>query len=461
MKYWIITYGCQMNESDSKRIASILEEIGYSPSAKIEKADLIVANMCSIRQSAVDRVYGLAENIKKLKSKNKKIKSLLTGCILKEDKEKLKSRFDLVLSIKDLPKWPTYLGFKGKELKIGSYLEIKPKYNSNFSVSIPISSGCNNFCSYCVVPFTRGRLTCRPYQEILEEVKQAVGEKDNSIKNENKVVSNGAREIWLLGENVNDYRSRINTNKSRIDTDKERISANELNFAGLLKMVNNVPSNFWIRFTSPHPANFSPEVIEAIAKLGKITPYLNLPLQSGDDEILRRMNRGYTAEEYIEIVEKIRQMFERWRRDLEKEVAISTDIIVGFPGETEKQFEQTARLMERIKFDMAYIAEYSPRPGTAAFRMKDSVPHQEKEKRRKILNEILKKTALEKNKKFIGKEIDVLVREKKGGFLIGKSRHYKTVKFQGKSNLIGQFLKVKITKATPWGLEGKQNKNDK
>jgi tRNA-2-methylthio-N6-dimethylallyladenosine synthase len=219
-------------------------------------------------------------------------------------------------------------------------------------------------------------------------------------------------------------------------------------------MVNDIPGDFWIRFTSPHPKNFSDELIETMAKCQKVTPYLNLPVQSGDDEILKKMNRNYTIKEYKNLIEKIRKAFKKYRKGLEREVAISTDVIAGFPGETEKNFQNTVKLFEEIRFDMGYIAKYSPRPGTVAEKMEDNVPKEEKERRWEILTEILKETALEKNKTFIGKEIEILPEEFKKGFLIGKSRHYKTVKFKGNKNLIGKFVKVKIIDALPWGLKG-------
>jgi tRNA-2-methylthio-N6-dimethylallyladenosine synthase len=304
-------------------------------------------------------------------------------------------------------------------------LKEKPSYTNNFSAFVPISSGCNNFCSYCVVPFTRGSLICRDHKEILKEVK--------------KVVQRGFKEIWLLGQNVNEYLSPTDT---------------LIDFHKLLKMVNEIEGDFWIRFTSSNPKNFSDELIKTMAKCPKVTPYLNLPVQSGDNEILKRMNRPYTVEEYKNLIAKIRSAFKKYRKGLERKVAISTDIIVGFPGETKKHFKNTVKLLKEIKFDMAYIAQYSPRPGTAAEKMEDNVPREEKERRWKILTEILKKTALEKNKKFIGKEIEVLPEECKNGFLIGKSRHFKTVKFKGGKNLIGQFVKVKIINTLSWGLYG-------
>ncbi len=438
MKYFLITFGCQMNKSDSERIANLLEEMNYQKASKENEADLIIVNMCSVRQSAVDRVYGLAKKFKKLKTENSKLKTLLTGCISKRDFKKFKKFFDIILPIKTLPKWPKLL----KKEKIyfypdqrdekfnkefdAFYLSLKPKFSKNFSVFIPISTGCDNFCTFCIVPFVRGPLICRDHKEILKETKEAI--------------ENGAKEIWLLGQNVNDYYSP---------------TQDSIDFAKLLKMVNEIEGNFWIRFTSPHPKNFSDELIETLAKCQKITPYLNLPLQSGDDEILKRMNRNYTTKEYENIIRKIRKAFKKYRRGLEREVAISTDIIVGFPGETEKNFKNTLKFFKKMKFDMAYIAKYSPRPGTAAEKMANDVPNEEKEKRWKILNQILHKIALERNKKFKRKTIEVLVEEKKDRFLIGKSRHYKTVKFEGERNLIGEFKKTKIVKVDSFGLNGK------
>jgi len=450
-----------MNKSDTERIAAVLEKMEYQKTSNENEADLILVNMCSVRQSAVDRVYGLSKKIKKLKTKNNKLKTILTGCISNLDLKKFQNFFDYILSIKALSKWPEFLKKEkfyyypnprdekfSKEFE-GCYFKVKPKYSKNFSVFIPISTGCNNFCSFCIVPFVRGPLICRCHEEILDEVKSAI--------------ENGAKEIWLLGQNVNRYRSN---SKFKIQNSKI------IDFAELLRRVNQIEGNFWIRFTSPHPKDFSDELIETMAKCQKIAPYLNLPIQSGDDEILRRMNRPYNVSYYKNLIKKIRAAFKKYRKapkqnkfatgqGLEKEVAISTDVIVGFPGETKKQFLNTIKLFKGIKFDMAYIARYSPRPGTAALRLKDDISLKEKERRYKILTEILKKTALEKNKKFIGKEVEALPEEEKNGFLIGKSRHYKTVKidlkpkaYNLKPNFIGNFIKVKIIDALPWGLKG-------
>ncbi|MBZ9573050.1 radical SAM protein, partial [Patescibacteria group bacterium] len=243
-----------MNKSDSERITTVLEDKGYLPASKIDEADLIVVNMCSVRQSAVDRVYGLLPKFKKLKAK-----TVLTGCILKEDRKKFKKEFNSIWDMKD-------------------YFNITPKCQTNFRAFIPISNGCNNFCAYCVVPYTRGPSVCRDHKEILKEAKNAA--------------QKGFKEIWLLGQNVNDYHSPTNS---------------KINFPKLLKMINDTPGNFWIRFTSPHPKNFTDELIGFLAKSEKVAKYLNLPVQSGDDKILKKMNRPYTIKQYKNLVKKIRK----------------------------------------------------------------------------------------------------------------------------------------------------------
>ena len=471
-KYHLITFGCQMNKSDSERIAAVLENIGYKPASKINEANLIVVNMCSVRQSAVDRVFGKCQKLVKLQTLNPKLKTILTGCLLKEDRKKFRDKFDLILDIKDLPQWPPILSKKHYNIttlqQYNNYLQLRPKYQSRFSTLIPISNGCDNFCSYCVVPYVRGRLVCRPAKEIIEEIKNLVKREVNPIRN---MISNGAREIWLLGQNVNSYNSLIcanagtNLRKYSWKFAPKLAQIREVNFPKLLKMANDVPGDFWLRFTSPHPKDFSDELMETMAGCRKITPYLNLPVQSGDNKILRKMNRDYTAGEYKNLVKKIRKTFAKIRGKFPP-ISISTDVIVGFPGETKKQFEATLKLFKEIKFDMAYIAKYSPRPGTAAAKLKDSVSKQEKERRYKVLTEILKETALKNNKKYINKIVDVLPEYKKGEWLVGKTKTYKTIKIRMTKSkyqinakiqnpkLIGKFIKVRVIKALSWGLGG-------
>lgn len=429
-----------MNKSDSERIATALESIRYQPASKIEQADLIVVNMCSVRQSAVDRVYGLDKKFIELKKQNPKLKTVLTGCVLLPDKNKLKKQFNLIFDIKNLTKLSKILcsPFIIPRSNALEYFSVPPASDSPVSAYVPIMTGCNNFCAYCVVPYVRGREISRPAQEIINEIKE--------------LIKKGYKEIILLGQNVNSYKDR------------------NIDFPKLLKSINNLPGKFWIRFLTSHPKDLSDELIEIMTKGEKITEYLHLPVQAGNNQILKKMNRDYTVEYYKNLIRKIRKNispapFSDNASHFSKNaslnrcgISISTDIIVGFPGETKKQFKQTVKLMKWAEFDMAYTAQYSPRPMTAASKLNDDVPKEEKKKREKILTKILKKTALKNNKRYVNKTIEVLIQEKtKDNSFLGKTRTFKNVKIKNpKGSLkIGQFVKVKITGATPWGLEGR------
>lgn len=421
-KYHIITYGCQMNWSDSERFAGALECLNYEKASSLEDADLIVINACSVRQSAVDRVWGQTKKILELKKK-KNVKAILTGCVLEQDKTKFKERFDVIMKITDIPKLPEILGEEDKiklfqdQISQYSYLNVKPKYGNNFRAYVPISTGCNYFCTYCVIPYTRGLEKVRPVDEIMSEVEE--------------LVKNGYKDIWLLGENVNSYQYK------------------NVNFAKLLRKINSLKGKFWIHFVSPNPKDFTDEQIDTIAKCKKIGKYVNLPLQSGNPEVLKRMRRRYDIKKYIYIAKTLRKKV--------PELCLSTDVIVGFCGETRKEFEDTKKMFELIKYDMAYISEYSERKGTVAAKIyKDNVSHREKERRKKILNKILEKTALYRNKKYVGKVMEAIPDEYKDGYLVGKLHNWKTVKFKAGVNwqrMIGEFVKVRITEALPWGLK--------
>lgn len=427
-KCHLTTFGCQMNKSDSERIAAKLRGLKYEITANVDEADLIIINMCSVRQSAVDRVYGRFKQFKKIKRQNPNLKTMLTGCILPSDLKKFKKYFDYILSIKTLPLWQQALSknrfhcYPSQRTQRFNthYLKNPPCYQNNFSAYVPISIGCDNFCSYCVVPYTRGPLISRPTKDILAQIKN--------------LVKKGFKEIWLIGENVNSYQW------------------NKIDFPELLKMANKIPGDFWISFTSSHPKDFSDKLIKAMKQCGKVTDYISLPIQSGDNKILKAMNRPYKVNDYKKIVKKIRKTIPN--------VYLSTDIIVGFPGETKEQFANTVKLFKELEFDMAYIAEYSPRRGTTAFKMKDNVSQKEKQQRREALTKILEKTAIAKNKKYIGETIEVLVSDViKGKFLVGKTKNYKTVKIVNlparikPQELIGKIAKVKIIGVIPWGLQ--------
>lgn len=420
-----------MNKSDSERLATILEVAGYEKSAE-EEADLIIVLACSVRQSAIDRIWGKINQWNHWKEK-KPLLTILSGCVTSEDKKKFRNKFDYILTIDELTAKPLQLISLLKEklpnniLHIAGYFSIHPKYESSFQAYVPISTGCNNFCTYCVVPYTRGREKSRPANEIISEVKE--------------LVAKGYKEITLLGQNVNSYGPAGKTTNQT--------------FINLLKKIDAIPGDFWFFFITNHPKDMSGELIQTLPKLKKAGHYIHLPVQSGDDEILKRMNRHYTASHYLNLVKKIRESL--------PDVCLSTDIIVGFPGETKVQFQNTTIVMEQSRFDMAYIAQYSPRSGTAADKLKDDVPKQEKKQREKILTEILKKTALKNNQKYIGKIVDALVVQKlpnRGGSAadrpryLAKTRTFKNIKFQANANLTGQFIKLKITHADIWGLEG-------
>lgn len=450
-----------MNKSDSERIAAVLERAGFKPSLaaapllgsakgggeKEEIADLVIFNMCSVRQSAVDRVAARIQKLKqKAQNRGQKTKILLTGCILDKDKRKLQKFCDKTFAINELQKLPALLekiGFKirnAAEKSVEHYLQAAPEYQSNVIAYVPIMTGCNNFCAYCVVPYVRGREISRPAEDILCEAKN--------------LIKRGTKEIWLLGQNVNSYGIEPKSQTPKAKTTAQKLKL--IDFPKLLKMVNDIEGDFWIRFTSSHPKDLTDETIETFAKCRKVAPYFNLPIQSGDNGILKAMNRPYTVEMYKTLIKKARKAFRKYRQGIEKELAISTDAIVGFPGETKKQFENTKKVFHKIGFSAAYISRYSPRPQTAASKLKDNVSSQEKKKREKELLKIVEKTALDFNKRFLNKTVDVLALKEKNGFYFGKTRHYQTIKFPtaGK-NLLGNFIKIKVVKATPYGLEGK------
>jgi len=413
MKYHIITFGCEMNKSDSERIATTLQKEGLSPTDTLSEADIVIINACAVRQSAMDRVYGQVKKIENLKKKNPDIKAGVTGCLLEKDRKKLKEKYDFVFNIKNLSELPKILNISQKTEDINSYLDIKPDRDSSFSAFVPIMNGCNNFCAYCAVPYTRGRERSRPIEKVIDEVR--------------KLAKKGYKEIWLLGQNVNSYEPT--------------------SFADLLYKIEEIKGDFWIRFTSPHPKDFTDDLIEAMANCEKVTPYLNLPLQSGDNEILKKMNRNYTVEDYKKIVKKVKNKI--------PDITLSTDIIVGFPGETKEQFQNTTSLFKEIEFDMAYIAKYSERPGTEAAKMEDNVTLEEKKRRERVLTQLLSKTALKNNKKWIDKKDKVLFDQLKNNTLIGKTRHYKTIKIESDSKeFIGKIKEVKIKEAKPFGLKG-------
>lgn len=426
--YHIITIGCQMNKADSERLASFLEKNKLKSIDNFRQADLAVINTCGVRQSAEDRVYGLVNQIKKY---NPTAKIVVTGCLSRREDvhERLAGRVDVFLpasAMTDILKLlekrilKSRLALDEVRLMQGEkYLTILPKYQNEFSAFVPIGNGCNNFCSYCVVPYARGREVYRSATAIIKEVCA--------------LATKGYKEITLIAQNVNSYQS------------------GEYNFPKLLNRLAVIKGDFWLRFSSSHPKDVSPELIAVIKNQAKICPHLHLAVQSGDDEILQAMNRKYTATHFLSLVDKLRQA--------RPGIAISTDVIVGFPGETKRQFNNSVKLFKQAAFDLAYISRYSPRPGTVSALLKDNVSLAEKKRREQALDLVLKETATANNSAYQGQTVRVLIEgtNKKGRYY-GKTGSYKNVlitgDYQARSRFVGCFVAVKINKFQAFGLEG-------
>lgn len=451
MKYYLWILGCAMNYSDAERLASVLESLGYSRTENESGADLIVVLACSVRQKAIDKIYGKTKAWVKLKLVNRNLKLIITGCVLEKDKPKMRETFDAIIPIGNINELPLLLvslrgaegdaaisktnrsprpnGLAMTKPEYDDYLSIPPNYQLSYRAYIPIMTGCDNFCTYCAVPYTRGREKSRPAEEIIKEVRS--------------LIKRGYKEITLLGQNVNSYA----VNKKDI---RQNTKGNQ--FAKLIKEIDKVPGDYRVYFYSNHPKDMSEELIETLSKLKHFPHYIHLPLQSGNNEILKKMNRHYTKKQYLDLVAKIKKAM--------PDVTLTTDIIVGFPGETEKEVTDTVNVMEKAKFDMAFLAQYSPRPGTVSAKMTDDVPKAEKVRREKISQQILAKTVLENNRKLVGKIVPVLIDEEKNGKLYGRTEGYKVVGISSKPRAqspelkIGQFVNIKITKAESWKLLG-------
>ena len=362
-----------MNYSDSERIATVLENLGFQEASLINEATLVIINTCGVRQMAEDRVYGLVHNLR-FKNKDLGFKIILTGCLAdrKNVYRKLKDKVDLFVDIKNFRK-DVKKFLKSYILNLNScqdnsarsYLSIKPKYKKSYFAYVPIMTGCNNFCAYCVVPYARGREISRDSGEIIKEIKG--------------LIKKGYKEIMLLGQNVNSYQFIDKNSSAEALAKADRI----ITFPKLLKKIIAIPGSFKISFMTSHQKDMSDELIDIIAQSPKISKTIHLPVQSGDSQILKKMNRKYSATHYLNLIKKIRQKI--------PSVRISTDIIVGFPGETKKQFENTVKLCQKVGFVKSYTSQYSPRPGTAAAKLNDNIPKAEKKRRWKILDEMINK----------------------------------------------------------------------
>ncbi len=442
--YHLTTYGCQMNHSDSERIHTYLQSNGFSSGDK-NKADILIFNACSVRQSAIDRVLGQIHNAKKNKAKSPLV--VVTGCLLPEDRKKLSQQKNIILDIKNLPHWidtlAKHIKIDKKKIKptgnLKSYFKIQPQHSSNYSAYIPIMTGCNNFCSYCAVPYTRGREQSRPANDILKEIQN--------------LIRQGYKEIILLGQNVNSYHGSLKQN-SKNKNYKIKNSKN-ITFPQLLKKIDNLKGDYWLNFYSSHPKDLSTALINCYKTCRHLTPYLHLALQSGSKKILQAMNRHYTPTHYKKLIQQLRKT--------NSHIAVSTDIIVGFPGETKKDFQATNKLIKDIGFDMIYISQFSPRPNTAAAKLTDNITKLEKKNRDKLLTKTFATTALKINQQFIGQTIKVLIDRIEKNNIFGHTNQFKRVKIINNTTtncqrLIGNFVDVNITRVTSWRLEGKLKK---
>ncbi len=446
LKYAILTMGCQLNENDSEKISGMIEQMGYKKTENPKEADLNLFNTCCVRENAEDRLFGKLGELKKIKEEKGTIIAI-GGCMMQEKHitDKIKESYpfvDILFGTHTIHKFPEdlykVLETKQKQEDIldidGKIYEGLPiKRESNLKASVTIMNGCNNFCSYCIVPYVRGRERSRHPKDILEEVKQLANE--------------GYKEITLLGQNVNSY--------LRAEKWKEKgLEYNGINsFATLLQEINKIQGIERIRFISPHPKDFTDDVIDAIAKCEKVCKLVHLPLQSGSTNILKIMNRRYTKEQYLELVEKMKARIPK--------LTLSTDIIVGFPGETEEDFEDTLDVIRKVNYEQVYMFIYSRRVGTPGDKMENQVPEQVKHERFNRLKALVEMQIAEKNKTYIGTTQYVLVEGKSknnDNMLTGRTDSNKVVIFDGKDGDIGKLLPIRIVSEHMWYIKGRVEK---
>ena len=433
-KYFLRTYGCQMNVHDSEEIKYYLEALGYKECDALEEADIVVLNTCAIRENAKDKVFGYLGRCKHLKKIKKDLIIVIAGCLMQKPNEieeiQNKHKYiDIIIGTHNLNELPDLIKkaneSQKQDIEVYSNSDIifeNVKYNRDSKITawINIIYGCDKFCTYCIVPFTRGRERSRKMEDILKEVQD--------------LHDKGYMEVTLLGQNVNAYGKDLDLG---------------YDFSTLLENVAKIGIPR-IRFVTSHPWNFTDKMIDVIAKYDNIMPYIHLPLQSGSDDVLRKMNRRYTSEEYKTLFDDIKRKV--------KNVAITTDIIVGFPNETDEDFQKTLDIVNYCQFDGAYTFIFSPREGTAAAKMQDDISLEVKEKRLKQLNELINKYSLESNKKILGKKVDVLIlgiNEKNDDNVYGYTDTMKLVNIEGGKNLIGKIVPVEIVDAKSFSLNGR------
>ena len=438
LNYYILTMGCQLNENDSEKLCGIMEEMGYGKTDNLEEADLVVFNTCCVRENAEDKLFGKLGEVKRIKEKRGTIIAIC-GCMMQEKHivEKLEQSypyFDIIFGTHTLHQFPKDVYNKiinNKRIEDildidGEIIEGLPiKRNDNIKASVTIMNGCNNFCSYCIVPYVRGRERSRNPEDILNEVRE--------------IAKQGYKEVTLLGQNVNSY---LRSGKTDFDS-------NVKSFADLLREVNKIEGIERIRFVSPHPKDFTDDVIEAIRDCEKVCKIIHLPLQSGSTNVLKIMNRKYTKEQYLELAFKMKKMI--------PEIVFSTDIIVGFPGETEEDFEDTLDVVEKICFEQVYMFIYSRRVGTPGDRMENQIPEEIKHKRFDRLKALVESQIKENNQKYVGTIQKVLVEgfsKTNNNVLTGRTDSNKVVNFEGPEELIGNVVELEIVSEHMWYLKG-------
>jgi len=430
--YHIITYGCQMNVHDSENISAILEDMKYTKTDDMNNADVIVINTCAIRENAHNKVMGMLGRIKHLRETKSDVITIFCGCMAQEESivNEIKDKYkwvDIVFGTHNIHKLPVYMSnfieIQKQDINVFSiegsvYENIPVKRDSKYKAWVNIMYGCDKFCTYCIVPYTRGKQRSRLPKDIIEEVKD--------LKN------NGYLEVTLLGQNVNAYGKDLNINYT---------------MTNLLEDVAKTGIER-IRFVTSHPWDFTDDMIDVIAKYDNVMPYIHLPVQSGSSRILKLMGRRYTKEEYIELFNKIKNKIPN--------ASISTDIIVGFPGETEEDFKDTLDIVEKLKYDLAYTFIFSKRVGTPAYNMEDKVTEEEKKERLSRLNELVNKYANMNNMKYKDKVVEVLIEgeSEKEGYLMGYTDTMKLVNVYADKSYIGKIVKVKITDVKTWSLDG-------
>ncbi len=431
--FFITTLGCQMNEHDSEKIAGLLEAAGYVEVSEMAGAKFILFNTCCVRENPENKLYGRLGEVKRLKEADPGIIVAVCGCMVQQsvERDKLEQAYpyvDLIFGTHNLHRLPELLlKVEAGERVIEVWDEareeaegVPTKRADNLKAWVNITYGCDNFCSYCIVPYVRGRCRSRQLDQVLTEI--------------NDLVNQGFREVTLLGQNVNAFGKDLTP---------------PVDFADLLAEVNKIPDLWRIRFTTSHPRDVNDKMIASLAELDKVCEHLHLPLQSGSTEILRRMNRGYSSDDYLRLVEKIKTAV--------PDISLTTDIIVGFPGETDEDFAETMRVVNEVKYDSAFTFVYSPRVGTPAAKMQNQVSEEVKKERIMHLVEVQKEISTKANQDYLGRIVEVLVEgpsKTDSKVLASRTRTNKLVHFPGSADLIGKLVEVKIIEATPWTLHG-------